>query len=276
MVETDIIDDFISLGRAAPDKLAYMRKSYCVGGYSLSKGFIRIYPTSINCPFERWNALKIPVERNPKDTRKESWKIQGSKEEWDYLEQKIQVLNKKDSFLPAAEQRSFINSLVFGCISDLNEKKMSLGIIKPAKIEGLFKERKKVDKELQIPLWEILGTEPPADHYIQTKKEYTHMPRIRYTCSQCKTEQGYHEQQLLEIGAYEWMRKQPDNLDQLWKNLHLSDDEWDVYLFVGNQAQHRTSFMVISVLRFKKSKHQLKKWIKPKKKPKKTNLADFL
>ena len=116
MVETDVIDDFISLGRAAPDKLSDRRKSYCVGGYSLSKGFIRIYPTSYKCPFKRWSPLKIPVENNPQDTREESWKIQGSKEEWDSLEQKIQVLHKRDSFLPENERRSFINHLAKTCI----------------------------------------------------------------------------------------------------------------------------------------------------------------
>lgn len=276
MVKTDVIDDFISLGRAAPDKLSGGRKSYCVGGYSLSKGFIRIYPTSYNCPFKRWNPLKIPVEKNLQDTREESWKIQGSKEEWDRLEQKIQVLHKRDSFLPKSQRRSFINHLATTCISDLNERQVSLGIIKPESINGVFNERKDVKKELQIPLWEILGIEKPADHFIQTKKEYTHIPMIRYTCSGCTTKQGYHEQQLLNIEAYEWMRKHPDNLDQFWTNLHFNDNEWDVYLFVGNQARHRKSFMVISVLRFKKSKYELIEWIKPKKKPKKTNLIDFL
>ena len=87
---------------------------------------------------------------------------------------------------------------------------------------------------------------------VQEKNEFEYEPRLNYTCPVCTTKQGYHDHQILEWGAYEWMRKNPREIDRLWENLHLEDDDYEKYFFVGNQLQYQKSFMVISVLRFKK------------------------
>ena len=43
---------------------------------------------------KRWNVVSLPLERNTKDSRDESWKIQGSKTEWETLSDKIIVKRK--------------------------------------------------------------------------------------------------------------------------------------------------------------------------------------
>ena len=60
------------------------------------------------------------------------------------------------------------------------------------------------------------------------------------------------DQQVLEWGVYEWLRKNPDKKDQVWENLRLNSDKHVIYLLVGNQFLHRNSFMIISVLRMLK------------------------
>ncbi len=245
-LEKQVINDLVILGKAAPDSLKDGRKTICVGGWSPTKGFIRIYPAHVYSPIKRWNVVQVPVERNPQDTRPESWKIQGSKREWSELYKKIKVVRT----LSNKEQRDLIREIPkISCIEDLNEEKKSLGIIQPKEIlEVGFKEREKFTTTVQTQLFDEMMP-------IKTKENYPLIPYIKWVCPSCKNKRGYHEMQVLEWGAYEWFRKNFNNRDkweQVWENMHLFDDQYDKWFFVGNQAKYRKSFLIISVLRFKK------------------------
>src|SRR5688572_9893335 len=84
-----VIDDLVVLGRACPEPLKDGRITVCLGGYSFSKGFIRIYPTKVNMDINQWAIIKVEVERDERDTRNESWKIAGSKNDWDNLHRRV-------------------------------------------------------------------------------------------------------------------------------------------------------------------------------------------
>ena len=88
---------------------------------------------------------------------------------------------------------------------------------------------------------------------VKVKDEFPIEPRIRYTCSDCKVKRGYHDQQLIEWEVYEWFRKNPENCEQVWENMHLDDPEYEQFFFVGNLYLYPTAFVIISVLRFKKN-----------------------
>jgi hypothetical protein len=45
------------------------------------------------------------------------------------------------------------------------------------------------------------------------------------------------------------LRKEPEKKEQVWDNAGFNSRNTDIYFLVGNQAAHRNSFMVISVLR---------------------------
>jgi hypothetical protein len=100
--EQAVIDDLLVLGNYVPDIISDNRITVCTAGYSKSRGLVRIYPVPTISHMKRWNIVKVPLERNPRDTRPESWKIQGSKGEWDRLAQKIelqgQVKDKAEKF----------------------------------------------------------------------------------------------------------------------------------------------------------------------------------
>src|SRR5271157_5583422 len=86
-----VVDDLLVLGNAVPDIISDNRITVCTVGYSKAHGLIRIYPVPPVSPMKRWKVVKIPLERNPKDTRPESWKIQGSKSQWDSIVGKIEL-----------------------------------------------------------------------------------------------------------------------------------------------------------------------------------------
>ena len=236
------VGDLVVLGNAVPDETKDGRKTVCVAGYSKELGLIRVYPARPDSPVKWWNELSMPLVRNSMDTRGESWKIQGSKGEWDTLTDKIKILGRVEG-----KRRQELWSRVrerhhVGCVSDLNDSKLSLGIVKPTIISYSLERRDTYDSTIQDTL--------TAETVYKTIHNYKIRPVIRYRCSECKTTK-YHEQQILEWGVYEWFRRNPGREEQVWDNMHLDDPGWDKWFLVGNQARYRNSFMIISAIRFK-------------------------
>ncbi len=241
-VEKIKIDDLIVLGSAAPDEISDNRKTVCTAGYSPKYGLIRVYPVPPGTPMKRWDVVEIPLERNPQDTRNESWKIQGSKSEWDKLRFKITV----HETLSRSKWIALLNDMhkKYGveCIQDLNDERSSLGFIKPREFQQRFEKRKKHERNVQTTLF---SQEP-----FLTIHNYDVQPRMTYRCSGCKSKNP-HDQQILEWGVYEWIRKNPDKIEQVWKNLHIGESGYDTSFLVGNMFLHRSSFMIISIFRHK-------------------------
>ena len=234
-----IIRDLIILGRGCPEKIKNGRITVCTAGYSPTHGFIRIYPTRMDMPFKRWDIIKVPVEKNPRDTRRESWKIEGSKTEWDKLDEKIDVIGK----FPEEKRLDLISNLIDDCVHVINEQKRSLGIIKPTIEKCYFSEQEDYDASTQL---DLLGQPLP-----KVKEQYPYVPRVKYYCSKCKAPNG-HDQQVLEWGFYEWMRKYPDKIDQVWENAKLFSHDYEKFFLVGNLFQYRSRFIIVSIIRLRK------------------------
>jgi len=242
----ETIDDLIILGNAMPDEISGGRKSVCTAGYSPSRDeLIRLYPVPINVHPARWAIYQVPVTKDKRDVRSESWKIQGSHDEWNFLYKKLRWRGE----LPKSEQKILLHKLIdkfkAPCVKTLNENRESLGIITPKNMEGYFADRKTHDPTFQVTL--------DSEYKQSTIHNFEKQPRLKYTCSECQTKKGYHDQQIIEWGTYVWMGKHPDQIEKVWDNLRIYDSEYEHHLLVGNQARHLTSFMVISLFRFKKS-----------------------
>ena len=236
------IDDLVVLGNAVPDEVRGGRKTVCVAGYSDRLGMVRVYPARPDSPVKRWNRLAIPLVRNPMDTRKESWKIQGSRGEWDRLTDKIAVHERLEGNRQRELWSKACKKHLVGCVMDLNDDKLSLGIVKPTDISYLMVTRDSYDATVQATL--------TTETVYKTIHNYRLKPVIRYRCSECRAK-GHHEQQILEWGVYEWFRRNPGQEEKVWDNMHLDDPDWDKWFLVGNQARRRNSFMIISAIRFK-------------------------
>lgn len=237
--ESKTIDDLIILGRAVPESLRDGRLTVCTAGYSEKFGFIRVYPTTLYMPWKQWDIVSVPVERNPQDNRNESWKIEGSKHEWNKLHEKISIQGK----LKEKHRLDVIHNLMDGCVRDINDSKRSLGIVKPTIDQCFFAEQKNYDSTTQI---DLSGLEQP-----KVKDQYRDQPRIKYRCNDCKMT-THHDQQVLEWGFYEWMRKEPEKIDQVWDNACINSDKHDIFFFLGNHFRYRSSFFIVSVLRPRK------------------------
>lgn len=237
-------DDCVVLGQAVPDEISDTRFTVCTAVYSPRYGLLRIYPLPPNAKFKRWNVMELPLERNPKDTRSESWKVQGSKAEWDTLPSKLRTV---DSLKTKADKLKLLDKLHaeygVGCVEDLNERKVSLGFVKPEILGYGFVERESYDPSVQTTLF--------SSTMFKTIQNYPLQPRIKYRCSDCKSKNP-HNQQVIEWGFYEWMRNNPKKEEQVWENLGIGQEGWEIKSFlVGNQFLYRSSFMIISVFRFK-------------------------
>jgi len=238
--ESIAVDDLVILGRGCPERIKNGRVTVCTAGYSSQLGFIRVYPTKVGMPLHQWNIVKVPLERNPQDTRVESWKIQGAKSEWERLSEKIQVVGdlKRDKRL------NLIANLADECVNTINEAKRSLGIIKPVIEKCYFSEQEDYDTSTQLTL---LGIPLP-----KVKEQYPFVPRIRYRCTGCKCKTA-HDQQVIEWGFYEWIRKNPDKADQVWENALIHSPKHEVFFFLGNLFRYRNVFLIISLLRLPKA-----------------------
>ena len=237
-------DDCVVLGQAVPDEISDARFTVCTAIHSQKYGLLRIYPVPPNAKFKRWNVMELPLERNPSDTRSESWKVQGSKSEWDALPSKLRIV---DSLKTKADKLKLVDELHkeygVGCVEDLNDRKLSLGFVKPDILHYSFVKRDSYDPSVQMTL--------SSSTMFKTIHNYPLQPRIKYRCSNCKSKNP-HNQQVIEWGFYEWMRKSPNKEEQVWENLGFGQKGWKIQSFlVGNQFLHRSSFMIISVFRFK-------------------------
>lgn len=232
-----IIDDLVVLGRACPEPIKDGRITVCLGGYSPTLGFVRVYPTRTDMNWRRWDIVHVEVEKDERDTRKESWKIAGSRTEWENLGKKIKVVGE----LPRGKRRDLVANLVDNCVQDINKVHRSLGIVQPSILKRYFKHNPLYGQMFQQVL-------PSFGESTKVKRDFSVEPRVRYRCSDCRTKNP-HDQQVLEWGFYEWLRKNPDNIDQVWKAALLDSANHTIYFLVGNQFRHRKSFIVISVLR---------------------------
>ena len=241
--ENIFLDDVVILGTAVPDVLRDNRRTVCTAGYSDKLGLIRIYPVPIDAHLGRWDIVSVPLERNPADTRVESWKIKGSRSNWDHLKDSITKVGEVISRSRRIElEETLLDRYGVSCVDNLNERKLSLGIIDPI-IEGHYLgERKNYDPSIQGSL--------THDEPFLTIRNYKEQPRLVYRCPNCVSKKP-HDQQILEWGSYEWMRNNKQDYEQLWENFHIDDPDYRKLLLIGNQAKHRNAFMVISIFRRK-------------------------
>lgn len=235
------IDNVIILGRGVPEQISDGRITVCVAGWCESIGFIRLYPSRVDSPLKVWNIVNVEVERNPKDTRHESWKFPDSRTGWENINQHMEVTG----CFGREHRIGLLDSVKSDCVLDVNARRDSLGVIHPV-IRRSYLAVNKLYASAHQPLFSIMEH---AD--VPTKRDHVTEPRFCFTCGgSCKTKQP-HDMQLLDWGCYRWMQKHPEDSQQIWANMGIGSPDWTHYFLVGNQANQRTSYMVINVLRQK-------------------------
>lgn len=257
MTEQKTIPDLVVLGRAAPEPIQDGRETVCLGGYSRKEGYVRLYPTQRRMTeLRRWNVVSVPVVHEPEhDNRAESYKIAGSRQDWNELHQKIERVDR----LQRPQQIQLTHQLAVNCPSKLNDKEQSLGMVEPAAIEDYWLEETEGDT-VQTDL---------SGETRMGKSDYDYKLYLQYRCQGCQAINP-HEQHCIEWGIYKYWDNR-DDYEGVFDALRLSDGGYKHYFFVGNLNHHRTAYIVISIIRFKKSElletgipideqHQLNSW----------------
>lgn len=223
------IDDYIHLGCAVPEESKTHGISVCSAGYSRElNGLVRIYPTTMTDRLRRWQTYQLELRRNPKDSRRESWRL--ARDDRPPLETaSVGRISEDDRW-------EDIQRLTVPSIKWLNDNRRSLGIIQPRAVRMYF-----VENPSRMPLFEqgtLPGLEKPRG---PGRHVFELWPYLEFT-----DEDGTHNASLLEWGAYEYLRKRLGPLHELWHVYRRRDGQ--IHLLVGNINRHRNVFIVIGVL----------------------------
>lgn len=239
----EIIEDLIILGRAVPElrPRGGGTKGVCLAGYSPSRGFLRIDPCRVDLKVNRWDIIRIEVERRPQDAREESWRIVNAHREWDKANDHVKIVGRLNK---PAERLAVLENNLSNCVQEVNDAHVSLCIIKPQKISHFaWFPNPRYGQPYQTVLFEDVN-----EHWVSTSAEYEFEPRIKYTCPECRTVAGHHDMKFIGWDAFEYLRKNPGNPGGFWTNARFLDSDYQHYFFVGNQRNRLTSYLIIGVI----------------------------
>lgn len=128
------------------------RVTVCTAGYSHLLGFIRIYPTRTDMPWNNWDIVQVEVDDDIRDPRQqESWKIARLKVRMENLADKVTVTDR----FPREKRLDLIGNLEDECVHDINSERRSLGVIKPQVIKRYFGRNDQYGRLFQLALPEL-------------------------------------------------------------------------------------------------------------------------
>jgi hypothetical protein len=224
------VDDFVCLGRSVPEASKRYGLKVCMAGYSEEmRGFLRVYPLPVGNPVRQRDVFRLEMERPAQDSRHESWRLQRERPDGGFAE-------RLGSRPPAAVAR-WLAGKVTPSVSALNAARLSLGVVRPLEYRPFFRRGEEPVDPAQRSLFEgVADTFGPEAARLA--------PCLRF-----RDEGGWHELQLREWGCFEWLRKEPGRVTQLWDNLGFGRPDVEHLLLVGNMCNHRNAWLVISTYR---------------------------
>lgn len=240
-----ILDDFVMLGTTVPEPNSDGRIFVCSAGLSQEYGkLVRIYPLARRAVPTRWGMYRVPLERNPKDGRDESFQIAADRHlgAHELINTHFETVRTK---VPDRQRVDMLAPYVVGSIKEANERsrsaktpreRFSLAIIHPESIELHFEHNPDSPDSPQMALFDHRGDTPSG------AKRFPFTPKLRF-----RDELGWHDLMLRDWGSFELQRKKGHAYfrQNLASALHLRQDS---SLLIGNMNNQRTAWLVISVL----------------------------
>lgn len=231
-----ILEDFVMLGKTVPESNSDGRLFVCTAGYSFElRQAVRVYPMArASCP-KRWSMSRIPLERNTKDSRPESWKIKGDRSPGahDRINDVIQPIF---GHISQEQEREIIKNLTVSSLKGANERRLSLCVVQPKSPPRLTLEEGWPEENVDEPMPDLFGD----CRELPVMARFRWHPRLRF-----EDELGRHDLMLRDWGCYELMRKHGDDISvKIGDALGLSKSP---PLFCGNLNRFRNSWLIISV-----------------------------
>jgi hypothetical protein len=240
-----ILEDFVMLGTTVPEPNSDGRVFVCSAGVSAERrGLVRIYPLARRNVPRRWHMYRVPVQLNTSDTRHESYKVAGDRRPGAHerINERFELVGE----VPKSKRAALLKPFWVDSLDEANERRLSLAVVRPEALELDFDLNPRSPDSPQMALFDDGIDEIPAG-----AKRFPFIPRVRFRDRGEKHPQ--HRLMLRDWGVYERMRKQPgfetwtpgERREHIAGALHLGSGS---SLLLGNFNQHRTSWLVISVL----------------------------
>ena len=212
-----ILEDFVMLGKTAPETDRHGRVTVCSAGWSPElRQLVRVYPLAVDKAPPDFSVSRVRLERNSKDTRHESWAIAGDRglEVHGNINTRFEVskiLNDRASVLKSLPRVS--------SISEANSKRLSLAVVEPENGAKLKLEVNKGYKDFRGKV---------------SSKAYKYIPRMMFHLGG-----GNHKLKILN--------------QEVFKSLSTSNKTDFKYqspknplLLIGNMFAYRNNWLVIS------------------------------
>lgn len=225
--------EYIVIAKTIPEISKRDGREYsCTVGYSPQLGFIRVYPVPLN-GFKRWHKYIIEVEKNNRDTRKESWKLSSMTRIDNFIgiEKDIILIGKvnKENII------SMFHHIESPSISKLNEDRKSIGVIKTNQLKPYWDVNKNFVNTAQYNLFEDVSC---IETSVFTKDQYLKESRILFNDLD-----GSHDLQLNDWQYYEYQRKFGAKKDAF---RYINSDK-ENYVLIGNMYQYRNIWLGLGV-----------------------------
>jgi hypothetical protein len=230
-----VIEDFVMLGKTVPEPYVDGRIFVCSAGVSPELStLMRIYPLARRHAPERWTVNRVQLERNPKDSRRESWKLAGNRQVGEH--EMINMSFHRIGEVKERDRAQLLSKYVVPSIAVANERRMSLAVIHPLALPRLrFDFNPGSPNAPRLALFE--------DELISRERtdRFAFSPRLEFSDTD-----GAHSLMLRDWGCFEFLRKHGDDRRyELFDALHLTPRS---SLLVGNMNHHRNAWLVISVV----------------------------
>lgn len=216
-----ILEDFVMLGKTAPETDRQGRVTVCSAGWSPElRQLIRIYPLAEeNCPPD-FSVSQVRLERNRKDSRMESWAIAGDRS----VDVHKSINARFDTRGILNDRKSLLNEIPnVSSIKEANEKRLSLAVVEPEIRPNFY---------LEFNQNRVVGK--------KSTKAYDYIPRLKFI-SGGKT----HKLKYLNQEVYENLGKNMHNIGLLKIKEKFQANP---RLLIGNMFAFRNNWLVIAGL----------------------------
>lgn len=256
MTETDSfwLKDMVVLGQGAPNQISKIggQQGRCLCLWSDKTGFVRVYPVPHGYVHD-WEIINVEVRKPTNDGRENSYVVLNYEQEWKNLSKRIYAQkevtskgNKVNKKLKRPEQIALLESLAKSTFSQIRDNGKSFGLIKPKTMEFMLKQNKETS-EAQTTLIDL-------DYDIMNQNDFAFLPYLLYECDGPCSSKAPHEQKIVEWGAYQWMRQNPNSKEHCLKlkdNYHIGEENYLHYILIGNIRKYTTTYVVVKLIRFK-------------------------
>jgi len=204
----------------------------CSIGLSPELGLIRIYPLPPK-GMDKWGIYELTVEKNKRDSRKESWKLTSysRKDNWTGFTNDVKFIRKarKEKVL------RHLSKYIYPSISELNRLRKSIGIIEACSLNAYWRVNSRYINDKQIGLFEDVELSWFSSYTKDTKQKES---RLKFVDGD-----GVHDLQLNEWGLYEYQRKfgAKDDAFRFLKN--------SKYVMVGNMHHYRSTWIALNTFK---------------------------